>query len=97
MQHVELYVNEWTLDLGEIGREAFGQTIPTGSTKWANRGLEKANFCLAVNSVVTQKRVVQESWFRSHGSVSGRSHGSGVMGSGVMVRSHGSGVMVQES
>lgn len=25
MQHVELYVNEWTLDLGEIGREALGK------------------------------------------------------------------------
>ena len=22
MQHVELYVNQWTLDLGEVGQEA---------------------------------------------------------------------------
>ena len=45
--------------------------------------------------------MVQESWFRSHGSVVQeswfRSHGSGVMVQESWFRSHGSGVMVQES
>ena len=40
MKHVDLYVNDWTLDLGDVGRHAI--TILSRRAREAGIGIEKA-------------------------------------------------------
>ena len=50
MQHVELYVNEWTLDLGEIGRRALAELSRRARTIDAGRAYSRDIEVLAIDA-----------------------------------------------